>query len=170
MTTKKVKTMEDKTNELTSAKRLLFPRLAPFYAQGSPIAYLIFRIAFGIIILTHGIPKLLGIPHGNIQDPMAGLTHIIGNIFQLPFAPQLAFMVMIIETLGAVCISLGLMTRFFCAAFAIQMIFASYFHAPKFVWGIGGYEYPLVLFLIAAYMAVRGGGTYSLDRKLPKEL
>lgn len=152
-------------------KSLVFKVILHLSALGekwTPAAYALFRVAFSVIILTHGIPKLLGIPHGNIQEPMPALINGIQNVFQLPFAPQLAFIVMIVETLGAVCISLGLMTRFVSGVFAIQMVFACYLHAPKFAWAIGGYEYPLMLVFISLYMSVHGSGQYSLDQLLIK--
>ena len=82
--------------------RLLFPFLAQFYTRGEPITYALLRIAFGLSILTHGIPKLLGMPHGSMADPMAGTTNLIGNVLGLPFAPQLAIFVALLETFGAI--------------------------------------------------------------------
>jgi putative oxidoreductase len=41
---------------------------------------------------------------------------------------------------------------------------------PKFGWTMPGYEYPLMWGLIAFALALGGGGPYSLDRKLGREL
>ena len=73
--------------------------------------------------------------------------------------------------LGGICIVLGLFTRFFAAAAAIEMlcIFVVYWD-NGFGWTKRGYEYVLVWGLVCFAVALRGGGPYSLDRKLGREL
>jgi putative oxidoreductase len=75
------------------------------------------------------------------------------------------------ETLGGISLILGLFTRFFAAIVAIEMlvIFGLYW-ANGFGWMKRGYEYVLLWGLIAFAIALRGGGPYSLDRKIGKEL
>jgi len=41
---------------------------------------------------------------------------------------------------------------------------------PRFGWTGPGYEYPLLWGLMMLAVALRGGGPYSLDRKLGREL
>src|SRR6266481_1704901 len=43
-------------------------------------------------------------------------------------------------------------------------------YVPKFGWTGPGYEYPLMWGLIAFAIALRGGGPYSVDRKLGWEI
>ena len=76
-----------------------------------------------------------------------------------------------IEMLGGICIILGLFTRFFAAAAAIEMpcIFIVYW-SNGFGWMKRGYEYVLLWGLVCFAIALRGGGPYSLDRKLGREL
>ena len=70
-----------------------------------------------------------------------------------------------------VCIALGLFTRFFAAAAAIQLLVITFIHLPQgFGWTTRGYEYPLLWGLILFAIALRGGGPYSLDRKIGREL
>jgi putative oxidoreductase len=76
----------------------------------------------------------------------------------------------LIETLGGLCIALGLFTRFWAAAATIEMAVIVYHHLPKFGWAERGYEYPLFWGLIMFAIALRGGGAYSLDRRLGREL
>ncbi|MGB7036552.1 MAG: DoxX family protein, partial [Xanthobacteraceae bacterium] len=66
---------------------------------------------------------------------------------------------------------LGLFTRFFAAAAAIEMlcIFVTYWD-NGFGWMKRGYEYVLLWGLACFAIALRGGGPYSLDRKLGREL
>jgi putative oxidoreductase len=77
-----------------------------------------------------------------------------------------------LETVGAICIILGLFTRFFAAALAIELGIAFLVvHMPKgFAAAQGGYEYVLLLGVVLLAIAIRGGGPYSLDRVIGKEL
>ena len=77
----------------------------------------------------------------------------------------------LIELLGGIEILLGLFTRFFAAAAAIEMlvIFFVYWNVG-FPWLKGGYEYALMWGLVSFAIALRGGGPYSLDRMLGREL
>ena len=89
-------------------------------------------------------------------------------------ALPLAYVVWFLETVGAVCIMLGLFTRFFAAATAIQFILITFVAhwGAGFGWSRpgGGWEYPLLWGLMFFAIALRGGGPYSLDRKLGWEL
>jgi putative oxidoreductase len=65
----------------------------------------------------------------------------------------------------------GLFTRFWAAAAAIEMAIISYIYLKNgFSWLNRGYEYTLMWGLICFAISLRGGGPYSLDRKLGKEL
>ncbi|MHA6720710.1 hypothetical protein ACX40Y_14825 [Sphingomonas sp. RS6] len=55
----------------TQAPRLPSPALEGFYARGRVASYVLLRMAFGITIMTHGLPKLTGGAHGSMADPMA---------------------------------------------------------------------------------------------------
>jgi len=83
-----------------------------------------------------------------------------------------AYAVFFLETIGAVMIMLGLFTRFIAAAVAIEFAIITFVaHWPAgFAAGRGGWEYPLFWGLIIFAIALRGGGPYSLDRKLGWEL
>jgi len=75
--------------------------------------------------------------------------------------------------LGGICIILGLFTRFFSAATAIQMlcIAATYWSSGNgFGWMKRGHEYVLLWGLVCFAIALRGGGPYSIDRKIGRHL
>jgi putative oxidoreductase len=84
----------------------------------------------------------------------------------------LAYVVFFLETIGAICIMLGLFTRFFAAALAIQFAIITFVAhwAAGFAAGRGGWEYPLFWGLIMFAIALRGGGPYSVDRRFRWEL
>lgn len=95
--------MSNQRREAPALRReplLLIPQLAPFYAATQPLAYALLRAAFGSTIVTHGIPKLLGIPHGSMADPMGGSISLINKVLNPPFAPQLAKAVALLEAFG----------------------------------------------------------------------
>ncbi|WP_226583921.1 DoxX family protein [Acuticoccus sediminis] len=150
--------------------RLIIPRLQGFYVRMEGVAYALLRAAFGLTIVTHGIPKMLGIPHGSMADPMAGSTNLIGNVLGLPFAPQLAMVVALLETFGGLAVALGLATRLFAPMLAVQMAAICLAIGPTYPWIDRGIEYPIMLGFVALAIAIRGGGPYSLDRRLGVEL
>ena len=150
--------------------RLLIPALGPFYAAAAPIASALLRVAFGLTIVTHGVPKLLGTAHGSMADPMAGSTGLIGTVLGLPFAPQLALFVALLETFGGLAVAAGFATRLFAPMLAVQMAVICLALGPTYPWIDRGVEYPLILGFIALWIALQGGGRWSADRLLGREL
>jgi putative oxidoreductase len=148
---------------MNSNTRLLFPGLAGFYAAMGPIAYTILRVVIGVIIFIHGWGKLHGGP--------AGVTMFFGKV-GLPAPELLAYCAMFLETVGAICVVIGLFTRFFAAALAIEMLIALLcVHLAKgFSVSAGGYEYVLLLGIVLFTVAIRGGWIYSVDARIGKEL
>ena len=83
-----------------------------------------------------------------------------------------ALAAMFLETVGAICIVIGLFTRFFAAALAIELgiaLLAVHFKAGFSV-NQDGFEYVLLLGIVMFAIAMRGGGPYSVDRVIGKEL
>ncbi|MGM4903329.1 DoxX family protein [Tardiphaga sp. 866_E4_N2_1] len=150
--------------------RLLFPFLAPFYAVAKPAAYAVLRAAFGLTIVTHGVPKLFGMAHGSMADPMSGSIHLIGKVLKLPFAPQVAMFVALLETFGGLALAIGLATRFIAPMLGVQMLFISIALGPTYPWIDRGIEYPLMLGFIALLISIHGAGPYSIDRRIGREL
>jgi putative oxidoreductase len=142
--------------------RLLVPQLQPFYRCAEPISWLLIRLTAGLMLIPHGWPKL-----------MAGVGPTAANaLMKRGIAPAepLAVALIAIETLGGLCIALGLFTRFWAAAATIEMCVIVYHHLPNFGWTARGYEYPLFWGLVMFAIALRGGGPYSLDRRIGREL
>jgi len=142
--------------------KLLFPQLQSFYQWVEPLTWPLIRITAGLMLIPHGWPKL-----------MMGITATANMaLVKRGIAPAepLAVALIAIETLGGLCIALGLFTRFWAAAAAIEMCVIVYHHLPKFGWTNPGYEYPLFWGIVLLAIALRGGGAYSLDRRIGKEL
>ena len=145
--------------------KLLFPGLAGFYDWAKDFSEVVVRVAAGGILFVHGWLKF-----------NAGLAPVVGAMTKNGFVPAQAFAMsaMFLETVGAICIILGLFTRFFAAAIAIELFFITFFvsytHGFAFSAPGGGYEFPLLWGLVFFAIALRGGGRYSIDRMIGKEL
>jgi putative oxidoreductase len=142
--------------------RLLIPQLRGFYDRAEPLSWALIRITAGLMLIPHGWPKL-----------MMGVTATANMaLVKRGIAPaeSLAIALIALETLGGVCIALGLFTRFWAAAVTVEMAVIVYHHLPKFGWTDRGYEYPLFWGLVMLAIALRGGGPYSVDRAIGREL
>ncbi|MBS0535618.1 MAG: DoxX family protein [Proteobacteria bacterium] len=146
-----------------SETRLLIPGLAGFYGWAPEIGYLLLRVVIGYILFMHGWAKV-----------QAGFAAEVGFFVKVGFAlPVLcAFAVIFLETVAAACVALGLFTRFFAAALAIEIgVMFVAIHGPKgFSASKGGFEYVLLLGIVMFFIALAGGRRYSLDRMIGKEL
>jgi putative oxidoreductase len=142
--------------------RPIIPALAPFYNFAREISYPLIRVTVGGTLLVHGINRA-GIP----------LAHAAEEMAKSGFQPAMVFaaIALINETVGAVCVALGLFTRLFAASIAIElaMISVLFFH-NGYAWARHGWEYVFLWGLIFFAIALRGGGPYSLDRKIGWEL
>jgi putative oxidoreductase len=148
---------------ITSEPRLLFPSLRPFYRKVEPLSWLLVRLTVGLMLIPHGWPK--------IEAGVAATASSALARRGIQPAEPLAVVLMVLETVGGLCIALGLFTRFWAAGIAIEMsVIVYHYLSAGFGWTRPGYEYPLMWALIALAIALRGGGPYSLDRKLGREL
>jgi putative oxidoreductase len=159
--------MDGNITHVSREPKPLIPALRPLYRHTPDLSYLIIRATAGGLLLAHGLMKLLG---SSIAVFAASSLARRGVEPALP----LAYVVWFIETVGATCIVLGLFTRFFAAAAAIEMlvltIYASGPNGFTFSSPGGGWEFPFMWGLILFAIALRGGGPYSLDRRIGVEL
>lgn len=164
--------MEAPSHSTTNERepRLLVPALGGFYQWGEPLAYALLRLCLGIVMVTHGLPKLLGTSHGSMADPMAGSIRLIENVLQLPSPELFGLFVAWLEGLGGLLLALGLATRALAVAMALQMTAIAYILGPNWPWIDRGIEYPVLMAFLFTYFAFRGAGRYSLDRLLGREL
>ena len=153
----------------TGEPRPIIPALTPFYDNVRDFSWLLVRLTAGGFLLIHGIQKLT-------LNSIAGFA--ANSLARRGIEPSvpLAYAVFFLETIGALCIMFGLFTRVFAAAIGVQFLLIV-FHAhwgtgfKDFPWNRqgGGWEYPLFWALIITAIGLRGGGPYSLDRKLGRE-
>ena len=144
--------------------RLIYPGLASFYGSWSDIAFALVRVVVGVMFLMHVSTKFQ-------IGPAAVAANVMAKNGLEP-ALAFAYAAIILEAVGGVCLIIGLFTRFFAAALAIEMAIALLFvHLPKgYSAGGGGYEFVLLIGIVLFAIAMRGGGPYSVDRMIGKEL
>jgi putative oxidoreductase len=142
--------------------RLFIPALRGFYDAVRPLSWLLIRLTAGLMIIPHGWPK---IEAGVAATAAAALVRR-----GIQPAEPLAIVLMTLETVGGLCVALGFLTRFWAAGIAIEMFVIAWLYFPAFGWTRPGYEYPLMWGLVMLAIALRGGGPWSLDRKLGREL
>ncbi|MDH3240393.1 MAG: DoxX family protein [Alphaproteobacteria bacterium] len=138
----------------TDEPKLVLPFLKPFYDLVIPLSWPLVRCSVGVILAVHGWGKVT-----RVMDLIAG-NPTRGSAVQI-------VILMLVEFVGGICISLGLFTRFFAPAAAIEMGYLTFVrYADHFGWRTDGYEYVLMWGLILFAVSLRGGGPYSLDRKI----
>jgi putative oxidoreductase len=148
----------------TNEMKLFYPGLAGFYETMLPIAATLVRVIVGIMFLMHVSGKFK-------VGAAAVAANILGKNGVEP-ALMWSYVIMFLETVGGVCLIVGLFTRFFASALAIEMLIAllAVHLAKGYAAGGGGYEYVLLIGAVCFTIAIRGGGPYSVDRLIGKEL
>ena len=119
---------------------LLYPGLAPLYGKAGPLAYAFLRIVVGIVIITHGVPKVFHLPHGSMADPLGLTAQMISDTLHLPGARFLASCIGMLELVGGAMLALGLFTRVVAPMFAIEMLIICFTLAPNWAWFDVGME------------------------------
>ncbi len=143
--------------------KLVLPFLQPFYDFVIPLSWPIVRVAVGWNLLVHGSNKLWA-------GPSAAALKGFGD--QGFFPPELWFWLSASnEALSGAAIILGLFTQFFGATAAIELLVITVLYRDNgFAWMHRGYEYVLLWGLVCFAVALRGGGPYSLDRLIGRQL
>ena len=81
----------------------------------APYAAFFMRLAVGGVFLRHGLVKV----HNGVPA-VAAFLHGIG----VPLASVAAVVVLAVETVGAICVVLGVFTRFWAACMVVEMLVA----------------------------------------------
>ncbi len=137
------------------------PRLAALYRPIEPFAWPLVRVAAGATLVPHGLPKLMDLP-GAAQG-FANMGYEPGLLW--------ATLVALTEVVGGLLIAFGLLTRPAAAAAAVFLAVAVTHHwSSGFLWTQSGFEYPLLWAVVCLAFAIRGGGRFSLDRAIGREI
>jgi putative oxidoreductase len=126
--------------------------LDSFLSRWSPRILSVMRVVVTLLFMQHGAQKLFGFlaPPGSATPPLLSLMGAAG----------------VLEFFGGLLVMLGLFTR--PAAFILsgQMAVAYFMvHAPQGFWPIQNKgDLATILSFVFLYLAVAGGGEWSLDR------
>ena len=138
--------------------RLIVPGMAGVYQRFAPYSYAFMRFVTGAILVPHGIQKVFTAP----------IDRFITNIGAkgIPFADVLAYLVFFTESVGAICLAIGLFTRIAAAMVGIQMLVITFMFQWQYgyFWTNRGYEFALLWALLCIAIFFKGGGRYSVDR------
>ena len=146
--------------------RPLIPALAPLYRALAPLGEPMIRITAGLLLMPHGAQKLFGWFGGG---GLAGTMQYFETKVGMP--GSMAVVVALIEFVGGALLALGLLTRVAAALIAGFLFTAVMVHLPKgLFWTAGGFEYPLLWGVVALAFVLRGGGRYSVDHAIGREI
>jgi putative oxidoreductase len=148
--------------------KLYFPALGRYYDAALEYAEPLLRIALGGILIPHGMQKLFGAFGGGGLSGTAQLFERIG------YSPGIFWgtLVGLTEFVGGILLVIGLFTRAAALAVTIFMLNAVYFTSKTggFFWTNRGSEFSILILAAAVFFLIRGGGAWSVDEKLGREV
>lgn len=129
---------------------------------------LILRLVTGLIFIVHGWPKL------NPKSPIKGPAGFAGFLKQMgiPLPGFFAWLVALLEVIGALLLILGLGTRILAALYAIDMLVAisvakrGFMKTTFVAQQTTGWEFDFALLGISLALIFLGSGSLALDPRL----
>ena len=143
--------------------RLLIPMLGGAYRALAPLTEPLIRLVAGGALAIHGYPILFGNVAGSARLlESVGFSH---GVFWV-------YVVGLVEFVCGLCLALGLLTRLVAVPIIVFLIVAivSYHWQFGFAWQNRGYEYPLFWAIVVAHFLVHGGGAWSVDALIGREI
>ena len=126
------------------------------------------RITLGLVILPHGLQKLLGLFGG------AGFSGTVDFFVGSGIPTAVAILIIIAESFGALGLIFGLLSRI--AAFGLMLImlgaiFMVHLQNGFFMNWFGnqsgeGFEYHLLALGLSLVILIKGGGKWSIDKSI----
>jgi putative oxidoreductase len=146
-----------------SPSRPIIPALEPIWARLNAAADVLLRVAVGGLMLPHGITRLLS---GGIPKTAAFMEKM-----GLEPAYALSIYVTGVEVIGGTMLVIGLLTRPVAALTLGFMAVAVWIHSHfGYFWTNTGSEMPLLWALLAFVVLIKGGGRYSVDHLIGREI
>ena len=145
------------------ASRLLVPALDGIYRSLAPFTEPLIRIVAGGSHAIHGFPILFG----NTAEAAKFLESV-----GFENALFWAYVVGIVEFVCGVCLAAGFLTRLVAVPIIgfLVVAIATYHWQFGFAWENRGIEYPLFWAIVVFHFLVHGGGAWSLDALIGKEV
>ena len=145
--------------------------LNKFFQTEDDVSVLIARLFLGVVILPHGLQKLLGMFGG------FGFSATVDFFVNSGIPAAVAFLIIIGESFGAVGLIIGFLSRLAALGITLIMLGAIFLvHLPNgfFMNWSGnqpgeGFEYHLLAIGLALVVLIKGGGKWSVDGALVKD-
>lgn len=142
---------------------LLIPALGSIYRTFAPITEPLIRLVAGGSLAIHGFPILFG------------NTAIAAKFLQsVGFEDALfwAYIVGVVEFVCGLCLAAGFLTRLVAVPIIGFLLIAivTYHWQFGFAWENRGIEYPLFWAIVVFHFLIRGGGAWSIDALIGKEV
>lgn len=126
-------------------------------ASYADAASLVGRVLLGLLMLTHGWPK--------IKDLKRTVAFVKGTGW--PGGEAFALLFSLLEFFGAIALIVGFLTQIVAALFVLEMIATTIFSQTKLKKKFsGGYELDLAYAALALVILLLGPGVWSLDHVL----
>ena len=145
--------------------------LNKFFETRDDVGLLIARLALGIVILPHGLQKTLGLFGG------PGFSKMMVGFVGMEIPSIIAFLVIMAESLGALGLIIGFMSRLAAFGIGLNMLGAIFMvHLPNgfFMNWFGtkqgeGFEYHILAIGLCLVVLIGGAGKWSVDKLLVKD-
>jgi putative oxidoreductase len=145
------------------SSNLLIPALGSIYRAIAPVTEPLIRVIAGLSLAIHGFPILFG-------NTAAAAKFLESVGFEN--ALFWAYIVGIVEFVCGTCLAIGFLTRVVAAPIIGFLVVAivTYHWQFGFAWENRGIEYPLFWSIVVFHFLIRGGGPWSLDALIGKEV
>lgn len=148
---------------MPDSPKLLIPPLGRLYAFLSPYTELLIRLIAGGSLAFHGYQILFG--------NMEGAGRFFESVgFQNGM--MWAWVVGILEFVCGISLAIGFLTRLVAGPILVFLIVAvvTYHWEFGYNWESRGIEYPLFWAIVVLHFLVQGGGPFSIDAKIGREI
>jgi putative oxidoreductase len=148
---------------MTNTPKLLIPPLGRLYDLFRPVTEPLIRLIAGGSLAWHGYQILFGGIEG-----AARFFESVGfenGVFW-------AWLVGFLELVCGLCLAVGLFTRLVAGPIIVFLIVAivTYHWELGYNWESRGIEYPLFWAIVVFHFLIHGGGPWSLDAKIGREI
>lgn len=146
---------------MAEQSRLLIPALGSIYRALAPLTELFIRLVAGLSLIAHGYPKFFALSANAAFFDKEGFNP--GWVW--------AVAVTLTETIGGLLLAVGFLTRLVSIPILLFLITAVIYHSQfGFYWNARGFEYPLFWAIVVFHFLIHGGGRWSIDHRLGREI
>lgn len=141
-----------------------------FFGTNSGLAGTIARVSLGVVMLPHGLQKTVGLFGGH------SFIETLDMMTSKGMPTLVAVLVILGESVGALGLIFGFLTRFAAFGIGLTMLGAIVLVHAQFGWFMNwagqqageGYEYHILAIGLSLVVMIGGAGRYSLDSKFAK--